>query len=263
MINPLAETYTSGRTILRDVAVGHIGKITKYNDELYFVTWYDDYDSPSPDKLPEGSVLSSCSMSQLYRHEDILPNVIKISEGFYNRNNNKHGRHIYYYSNGEKKIEICFKDGIKHGPEIGYLNNGKVHYYINYDNGIYHGQSLITSLNNYNRVEKLNYNYGKYDGIQEIYMCGVLIQSFEYVNGKKHGMETQYDMNGKLMSRWTWKDNKKNGNYNQFHPNGQLHIIGEFINDVLHGPLIERDPYGKQISKRIYLNGIEVGVFTS
>lgn len=236
MYKSIIDTNTLGKSKLYDFELGHEGEVIPYNMDLYFVKWYDNND-------PE--------------------RIIKTSEGFYNKDNKKHGPHIYYYSSGAKKIETTFMNGNKHGREVAYLNNGRIHYSINYDSGIYHGEVIIMDDIDNCIYKKLHYKFGKYDGQQHIFYKGVLIHTFEYKDGIKDGIESHYDLKNKLMARWQWKDNKKNGNYNEYYSNGQLHIVTQYQDDLLDGTLIELDITGKQITRKTYLKGIEIKSITS
>ena len=231
MYNPIINIEFPGKPKLYDFELGYEGEIMPYNDQLYFVKWYDK-DEPT--------------------------NIIIISEGFYNKDNKKHGPHIYYYSTGTKKMETTYINGIKHGSEIVYLRDGRIYYSVNYDYGIYHGETIIMDETTNTILKKLNYKSGKYHGQQQIFYKGILIHTFEYKDGVKDGIESQYNLTNKLMSRCQWKDNKKNGNYNEYTINGNLYIVAQFENDLLHGILIELDTTGKQIARKTYVNGIVI-----
>ncbi len=217
--------------IINDYSVGHVGEVIYMNESSYYVIWYDS---------------------------DKSDGIIKISEGFYNSNNNKHGLHIYYYSKGNKKCETYYDNGQKHGKEISYLQNGNLNYIINYNHGMQHGETIIMDINLNTKLKHLNFKFNELDGLQTIYYRGLKVQTFEYVDGKKNGIESQFDLTGKLMIRLQWKDGKKSGIYNEYHSNGKLKYIGEFDNDLLNGTIIEFDTNANQIGKAIYLNGIKV-----
>ncbi len=215
---------------LHDFNTGHVGEIVKMTDTLYYVVWTDT---------------------------DTSDGIIKISEGFYNINNNKHGVHIYYYSNGAKKCEITYLNGTKHGPEIFYFRNGNIYYKCNYENGLKHGETIILDELRNVIFKRLNFVNGLLHGQQIIYGHGIPFHIIEFQNGLRHGIESKYENTGQLTARLQWKDDKKNGNYNEYHSNGQLRIIAQFQNDLLNGTMIEFDETGKQIGKYIYLNGIK------
>ncbi len=249
MFKPIIDHTSSPlETKIIDFELGHVGRMLPYNEELYFVKWF--------------SYQYSCELNEIIlgtkQYEESPESIIKVSEGFYNKNNNKHGLHIYYYSDGNKKIERQYKNGVIHGKEICYMKNGHIYYIHTYDEGILHGETII--MNELTNVisKKLHYNYGILHGLQEVFSNGVLTQTVEYFNGFKNGLESHYNLAGKLMIRFQWKDNKKHGNYNEYYPNGGLRFICQFIDDILNGTFVELDPTGKQISRKLYLNGIAI-----
>ncbi len=216
---------------LHDYSCGHVGDIVKRTDSHYYVIWTDS---------------------------DTSDGIIKISEGFYNMNHNKHGLHIYYYSNGLKKCETYYANGLKHGLDVFYLQNGQIYYKSNYENGLKHGETII--IDEWKNVifKRLNFINGLLHGQQIVYSHGIPIHVIDFDNGRRHGIESKYDFAGQLIARLQWKDDKKNGNYNEYHSNGQLRLIAQFQNDVLNGTMIEFDETGKQIAKIIYLNGEKI-----
>ncbi len=217
--------------IIHNYSTGHIGEIVKRTDSYYYVVWTDS---------------------------DTSDGIIKISEGFYNMNNNEHGVHTYYYSNGAKKCETSYLNGIKHGPEICYFRNGNIYYKSNYEKGLKHGETIIIDELKNTICRRLNFAYGELHGQQIVYGHGIPIHIIEFENGLRQGIESKYAGTGQLIARLQWKDNKKTGNYNEYHSNGQLRIVAQFQNDELNGTCIEFDETGKQIGKYIYLNGTKV-----
>ncbi len=231
MYKPIIDHTSYTRKII-DFELGYEGTVLPYNDEFYFIKWHDK--------------------------DDLSESIIKVSEGFYNNNNNKHGPHVYYYSDGNKKLERYYKDGRIHGKEIAYLRKGHIHYTNTYDEGILHGETIIMNEKDNLISRRLHYKYGKLHGTQEVYFKGIKTHTIDYQNGLKDGIESKYDLEGKLMARIQWKQDKKNGNYNEYHSNGGLRFVCQFCDDVLNGPLIEIDTNGKQISRKTYVNGIEL-----
>ncbi len=233
MYKPIIDPTSSPlETKIIDFEVGHVGRMLPYHQEFYFVTLYDESDTENP--------------------------YIKVSEGFYNKNNDKHGPHIYYYSDGNKKMERSYKNGIFHGKEIGYLKNGHIQYVHTYDEGQLNGETIIMNTITNQIDKKLQFKYGRLHGLQEVYTSGICTQIIEYNNGLKNGLESHYNLAGKLMIRFQWKENKKHGNYNEYYSNGGLRFVCQFWEDVLNGTLLELDETGKQISRKIYLSGTEI-----
>lgn len=55
-------------------------------------------------------------------------------EGNYNGNEQRHGRWVSYYDNGQKWSESSYKNGVKNGHSITFYPNGNVRYVGEYRN---------------------------------------------------------------------------------------------------------------------------------
>lgn len=96
------------------------------------------------------------------------------SESSYNGKDNRHGKTVHYYENGQPKYVMNYVNNKAQGEELQYHENGKLKGIIYYDNGEFHGQFRFFDEN------------GQLILI-ETYDKGKKIHSRKYQNGQKAG----------------------------------------------------------------------------
>lgn len=60
-------------------------------------------------------------------------------EMIYNQEGQKSEKEIWYYDNGQVRLETPFKNGLEHGVEKKFYKNGVREYELTYKNGVKHG----------------------------------------------------------------------------------------------------------------------------
>ncbi|HPS70893.1 MAG TPA: hypothetical protein PLM70_01430 [Bacteroidales bacterium] len=144
---------------------------------------------------------------------------------------------VFYNPDGKRSSEITYKNGLKFGKKTQYNEE-------EYTVEMYNNDTLIQSLNTY-------------------YSDGKLKKTVPIVEGKKHGMEKEFDKNGLVISVANYyggiltrreqinrTDNFgfKQGNWKFFWSNGNLKEEGTFYNNKKHGFFKSYDTLGNFIS---------------
>jgi antitoxin component YwqK of YwqJK toxin-antitoxin module len=125
----------------------------------------------------------------------------------------KHGRSIWYYQNGFKKLECYYNKNIVEGKSTSWYQNGNIEGESIYSKGIKNGRS--TSW----------------------YENGNKKQTFNYKNGKIDGIDSCWYSNGKL--RWVvnYRNDTLSGQFNRLYENGQMEMTGNNIDTVFNGKI--------------------------
>lgn len=113
-----------------------------------------------------------------------------------------------YYKNGNKALEIDFKDFIFHGNYKINFENGTLAYHIQYTTGRRNGNTVI------------NFNNGK------PYMQAT------FKNGKQEGTTTYFEENGNKLIEANFAEDELNGNYKIYESNQIKHTY-TFDSDML------------------------------
>lgn len=139
------------------------------------------------------------------------------------------GLSTYYYPNGTIKKTTPYIKNILHGEEIYYDEKGEKIGFFQYKNGIKNGKCVYSGSSS---CPKFTEEYaqgklvwGKYfdkkenlisavqngNGIQTIYIDGVISQQFEFKDGIQSGKVYIYDKSGLLESEYFIKNDLKHG----------------------------------------------------
>jgi len=204
------------------------------------------------------------------------PQGFKSWHAVYNNENQKTGKHSFFYNSGKIKETNDYTNGLLEGYSIGYYENGAKQYEIAYkadekngpaiyyypsgnvkSKGWYTADVLSGDWENYNEKQKLTSRYS--------YLNGDLTGHYEvnYVNGKKDYEEVYYrgwltalhtfDTAGKIISTAKFINGK--GNYTALFPNGQKKFECSYVNDELHGIFTSYYFDGSLRIKRNYFYG--------
>jgi antitoxin component YwqK of YwqJK toxin-antitoxin module len=213
---------------------------------------------------------------------------VLISKGTY-KDSLKEGKWYQYHSNGNIKSECTYKNGQPFGEQIYYNNNGNIQYKNNLIevtvNGkttslkhgkfiSYHTTGQISSQGNYKMDTKSGlwreytqkgdlyrenfYKEGKIHGTNNSYsMDGKIEQKSEFyedieIDGKKyhhvfHGMKENYKGNGKLERKEKYIYGKKEGTWESYHANGNVREINTYKNNLQIGKALAYDEEGNKI----------------
>ena len=150
------------------------------------------------------------------------------------KNYKKEGLEKQWYRNGNLKREINYKNDIKHGSDITLHENGEKAHIISYNNGKKVGEELKISKNG-DLYYQCQYNEkGEKDGIEkqlgsnngELYLSD---ESY-YKNGKRHGTQKMYFINGKISSLKNFRNGVEHGDFKVWCYDGTLRQTGVYIN---------------------------------
>jgi antitoxin component YwqK of YwqJK toxin-antitoxin module len=152
----------------------------------------------------------------------------------YSENNYKdgieHGLHRDWHSTGNKYSDVYYKDGKKHGLVTMWHKNGQKSCEAHYKNGNLHGK--YTHWGYHGQIEEIIYNNGlPYSATirtRDGAMCpftnlkdgnGVLVEyhgrhgyqwyATHYRDGKKHGLETEFDSEGSITRQTRWENGEE------------------------------------------------------
>ena len=168
-----------------------------------------------------------------------------------------------YFSTGELKIIMNFKDGLINGEYLEYYKNGNIKEKGNYISGEINGK-YIENYRKGNIKRVSYYDKGKLNGIQQeyydkssriyreieynydvpvnqekiYYENGNILSVINYRNGKKNGISKEYYDNGILQNSFNYYDDDLNGSYIEYYEDGNTKTEGEFLNDKMEGKWI-------------------------
>jgi len=128
----------------------------------------------------------------------------------------------YNYSNIIKhslRQDIEFKNDKLNGTTKIYDIDGKLESTIEYQNNLKNGNSIKYSKNKKREISYLN---DKKDGVERLYINGMLSEEKEYKNGIKDGKHRFYHSNGNLSREVTYKNGKRDGVYRIISSDGEL-----------------------------------------
>jgi antitoxin component YwqK of YwqJK toxin-antitoxin module len=153
-----------------------------------------------------------------------------------------------YYSNGQIKSEIEYKDDISNGSYIFYGKNGNVEQKGRYLNGEKEGL-CIWYYKNGNIDTKANYENGIENGIiTHFFETGELQDSGIFINGIQEGIIYTYFKNGKIDREQEYKNGHQNGYFKSYYKNDMLKMYAEIRNDTTTY-YIEYDSLGNAIDE--------------
>lgn len=120
-----------------------------------------------------------------------------------------HGRWTLYWSNGRKKTEITYIEGVRHGPRTSWYEGGQLWIEGRHVNGKSHGKWTIW------------------------YSNGRPAQEFNYVRGAEMGTRTEWYTNGKMRSRGDYVNGKKQGTFTHWDERGLVATEEDYVDGVL------------------------------
>jgi antitoxin component YwqK of YwqJK toxin-antitoxin module len=181
--------------------------------------------------------------------DDTIVNYIDI-------NNNKQGKWIKYYDNGQIKYKGFFIDNKPTGTFTYYHPNGKIKSVLNYDEAGYASAELFWS--NGNKAAK-----GVYDENRErhktwmlYYEDGIMSAIINYNHGKANGrVQMFYPITGKMVLDCVYKDGKLDGPYKKFFEKGGLIEEGTYAGSTRHGYWKFYGITGSVDEEGMYVNG--------
>lgn len=144
------------------------------------------------------TLLSSCDkLSQLAKNLDAT------AENSSDKDSKKKntGLRKQYFTNGNLRSAVNYKDGVKHGEAKNYYDNGKVKLAMTYNNGKREGKSYFYYKDG-QLYRESNYFENQLDGIRKIYKNGKLKAEIPYKADQPGKGIKEYLLNGKLKTNY-------------------------------------------------------------
>jgi antitoxin component YwqK of YwqJK toxin-antitoxin module/Flp pilus assembly protein TadD len=202
-------------------------------------------------------------------------------EGAY-KDNNQAGPWVMYFEDGSRRSEMTFNDkGQLTGIYRSWYRNGKPHEEVSYSadgklNGpmkeFAHDGTLITTIEYRDDVIQ---SYKCFDKSGKVivdagkpgkklpysarYQNGNLRVEGDYINGKKEGVWTYYDVYGNLKSKNTFREDRQDGPYTEYYDNGMVNIEMTYKEGQADGYYKSYFKNGKLRSEGWYRDGEQEG----
>lgn len=197
-------------------------------------------------------------------------------------NNKKEGwEHKYLYSKDSVQYEyrkIFYRNGIEEGPVYGFNEKGDTTLIGQFKNGLEHG--LFKFRNDTILAFSFDRVYENGEELESIFYHknGIVATRGLLIDFQPHGLQKNYDENGKLLSEQSYhlgvlegesryysdeklvmvhnfKDNEMEGLSMYYHLNGQLWSVVEIRNKKLWSVISNFDKYGKSKDKGTLKDG--------
>lgn len=166
------------------------------------------------------------------------------------------GQWLYYYDSTQFLAwEMNYVLGQKHGKQIYFKSNGDTTKWENYNNGRLHG--IKRSYYPDSKIKReVTYNNGVMEGSFKIYnMEGVVIEEINYKEGKKHEECKYYYDDGKPLKNENWNMGVKNGEFKVFYYQGSILSSKNYKKGVEEGWFMDYYPDSKTKQKILYKKG--------
>ena len=125
----------------------------------------------------------------------------------YYKNGKLHGVSTLWYVEGQKSCEAHYKDGNLHGKYTHWWHDGTKLAEIIYKNGVPYSATIRTqdgAICPFTNLKDGNGVLVEYHGRH-----GFQWYVTNYRNGKKHGLETEFDSEGSITSQTSWENGEK------------------------------------------------------
>jgi len=227
--------------ILKYIKINRVMKINSYGDEYEIITMMDISTlKHNPIKIIE--LCDNC--------ENIIfwGSVGRPAIKFSIKNGELDGKYQLFDSNGVKKLETYFNNGLEIGPHKRWDNNGikflehngiKIIRY--YENGNINSNIILTNFNIF-----LNPDLPDYQVLKGINIFSEL---------KLDGTFESYFDNGYPCIKSTYVNGILNGPYEEYYLNGKLKEVKNYRCGVLHGPYLSYDVHGTSKQHKYFNNG--------
>ncbi|MDX2361660.1 MAG: toxin-antitoxin system YwqK family antitoxin [Crocinitomicaceae bacterium] len=140
----------------------------------------------------------------------------------------ENGQWLFYYDSTEQLAwEMNYMMGEKHGKHMFYKSNGDTTRWENYRNGLLDGTKR-TYYPDSKLKREVEYKMGVMDGAFKIYnLDGVVIEELNYREGKKDGDCAYFYDDGTPLKSENWTMGIKNGEFKSFFYQGAI-MVSEF-----------------------------------
>jgi len=168
------------------------------------------------------------------------------------------GKTTLYFQNGQKLIEMNFKNGLPNGDAKAWFSNGVQHFTGNFKDGQKDGPWEFKNDTN-QFLLKSNYLIGKRDGKwTEYYKNGKVKSDGTYKNDLKEGEWSYYYSNGTKVLSCNYQDGKKTGKFTLLNPTNKAILEGEYTNGLRSGMWKITPKDCERTFEIEYINGIPI-----
>jgi antitoxin component YwqK of YwqJK toxin-antitoxin module len=175
----------------------------------------------------------------------------------------RQGASSWWYSTGQKRSEVTYKDGLMHGNLVVYGANQQPEIKSVY----YDGRRLTTKTETYAKGQKMS--EGSYlspvEAIEIYYdWWNLAIRTAppqQSGPGVKHGTWTYWHANGKLRMQGEYKEDLPVGKFTWWYENGQKQAEGEYVAGRQENVWVGWHPNGMKKYKGDYEEGVQQGVW--
>lgn len=189
----------------------------------------------------------------------------KSSEGFYDKEGNRQGKHLSYFTNGKLFEESNYKDGNLDGPYTQYYPNGKVFLTTSYKNGTEDGYNKSVYLNGKTKTEGWVVNGEKQQNWITYNPMGDLYKNEYYVNGSPYGYTDYFYpgnipdysinyMNGWLVELSQFDTLGKNISFTKYN-DGTGDFVFYFLNGKMLSTVPQKNYFHEGVKKTYFFNG--------
>ena len=163
-----------------------------------------------------------------FRGQSIINGLLDDIAYFPNEDTPFTGKVEDFFENGQKKVELTFKDGKRDGLSTYWYENGQKESETNWKNGSPDGLWAKWSKNGQNEQET-NCKDGKRDGLTTYwYENGQKKVERNFKDGKQDGLTTLWYENGQKREEGNFKDGKEDGPVTKWYRNGQKQEKGNW-----------------------------------
>jgi antitoxin component YwqK of YwqJK toxin-antitoxin module len=156
--------------------------------------------------------------------------------------------HTEYYSNGNVKLKVGYKNGKPEGIMRVYDSaSGKITRGIIFKDGKQAGSGIIDDR-------------GLIQGDwSDVYPNGAPKNKGKYLNGRRSGQWLFYDPFGKVVQEGSYRSGKEEGEWLWYFPDGSVRLKQNYENGLLNGLSEEYSDSGRIVAKGQYVDGFEEG----
>jgi antitoxin component YwqK of YwqJK toxin-antitoxin module len=127
------------------------------------------------------------------------------------RDGKLHGKSVFYFHGGSKRMEIPYRNGLEHGTARGWHPSGKKSFTCQYQAGKRVGQSIQWHENGKKQLE------------------------VEYRNGLLHGRWLQWHANGVLQRETSYLQDEEHGEHWEWYASGRSKFRAQYARGKIHG----------------------------
>ena len=175
----------------------------------------------------------------------------------------RQGVSSWWYSTGQKRTEVTYKDGLMHGNMVVFGASQQPEVKAVY----FDGRRLSTKTETYAKGQKMS--EGSYlshaDAIETYYDWWNLVvrtaPAQQAGPGVKHGPWTYWHANGKLRMQGEYKEDLPLGRFTWWYENGQKQAEGEYVEGRQENVWVGWHPNGMKKYKGDYQEGVQAGVW--